>query len=80
MLMTFKPPTDLTEAGRALLKVIQDAAPDWITRQQIGDALGRRRITPYDLAQLEYLLKAGLIEAREAQRGAFSKRWEYKAK
>lgn len=67
-------------AAQGLLRVIRGAAPEWITRQQISEAIGRRRITPYDIATLDRLVQDQVIEARQAQRGAFGKRWEYRAK
>jgi predicted transcriptional regulator len=76
----FKTPDELTPAGASLLELLRRSPDQWHTRQQIADKLGRRRITPYDLAQLDYLIEAGLIEAHEGQRGAHGTRWEYKAK
>src|SRR5258707_15469523 len=62
-----------------ILEIIQ-SSPDWMTRQDIADALNRRQLSPYDKTQLERLLIKGLIEIRQATRGAVGKRFEYRAK
>lgn len=81
MLMTaMKQPDHITPLGSHLLGILQKHTGDWLTRGAIADYLGRSRLTPYDIATLEFLANAGLIEAKEATRGVVGKRWEYRVK
>lgn len=80
MLMTaMKQPDRITPLGNLLRGVLQAEAGKWLTRNQIAEKLGRSRLTPYDIATLEYLANQGLIEARQATRGVIGKRWEYRS-
>lgn len=80
MLMTaMKQPDRITPLGNVLRGVLQAESGKWLTRAQIAEKLGRSRLTPYDIAILEYMANVGIIEAREAARGVAGKRWEYRA-
>lgn len=72
---------ELTALAARLLEVIQ-AADGWMSRAQIAIAIGRKRntLTVYDAHHLDTLVNRGLIEKREAIRGAVMKRWEYRSK
>lgn len=81
MLMTaMKQPDRITPLGNLLRGVLQAEAGKWLTRAYIAKQLGRKRLTPYDIAILEYMVTVGMIEARQAARGVAGKRWEYRSK
>lgn len=78
MLMT-KSAEQPTKLGRILLDTLRKAG-DWQTRQQIADAIGRVRLNPHDVAQLQHLTEHGLIEMRETATGIARTQYEYRIK
>jgi hypothetical protein len=71
------PPKSVTTLGEMILEILQSDS-GWKTRNEIAEGLNRKRLIPYDLAQLEYLASIGRIEVREATRGIVGKRLEYR--
>lgn len=64
---------------RKVLEVLQESGDEWVTREQVSQLVGRpAKIHPSDIAALDRLVSMGLIEAREAPRGAVGVRWEYR--
>lgn len=78
MLMT-KSADQPTKLGRVLVDTLRKAG-DWQTRQQIADAIGRTRLNPHDVTQLQHLSEQGLIEMREVPLGVARTQYEYRIK
>jgi hypothetical protein len=81
MLMTaMKPPTEVTPHGEKLLEALRSAGGQWMNRRAIANAIGKRRLTPYDLALLELLVNEGIIEAeKHPSKAPIPFEWEYRA-
>ena len=73
-----RPPDHVTPLADHLLKILRTSG-EWMTRTQIAQAIGRSRLTPYDISCLELLATQALVETRQAKRGLFGTRWEYRA-
>lgn len=76
MLMT----DELRPLERRVLELIKEGEGKWISRADVSRLMGRSRVYPTDVAALEKLAALGLVEAREAPRGAAGTRWEYRIK
>jgi hypothetical protein len=64
-----------------ILEAIQAEGGEWVTRERVARLLGRpARIQPSDIAALDRLTAFGLLEAKEAPRGAAGVRWEYRVR
>ncbi|MEZ4670822.1 MAG: hypothetical protein R3E39_23195 [Anaerolineae bacterium] len=59
---TFPAVSRLTEQAQRLLEILQSARQPIMNRRDIAKAIGKRRLTPYDIALLELLQERGLIE------------------
>ena len=53
---------DLTPHQIKLVEALYNAGDTWLTRAQIARAVGKRRLTPYDINILAMLAHRGLIE------------------
>jgi len=58
---------ELTEQAKQVLAAVRDGRGEWLNRKQIAQNLGRVRINPSDVAILDMLAAAGLIESRKAK-------------
>jgi hypothetical protein len=78
MLMT-KP--ELTEKARDLLEVIRLWRGEWVTRAQIAEVEGKKRLNVWDVKLLDDLATAELIEARKVKiKSPIGYEWQYRAK
>lgn len=68
----------LTDRASELLAAIKKHG-DWISRAEIAEATGKRRLSPHDRNLLEDLEASGLIEQDEQPAG-ISTKFVYKAK
>lgn len=70
MLVTKQRAANVTGSGRALLAQIRAAGAQGITRDDLAKAIGRKRLNPWDLAQLDLLAEQGdiRIETRPSAR------------
>ena len=59
---TFPPVSRLTEQAQRLLEILQSTRLPVMNRKDIAKAIGKRRLTPYDIALLELLQERGLVE------------------
>lgn len=53
---------DLTAHQLRILKIVHDSGGVWLTRAKVAKALGKRRLTPYDINCLKMLVERGIIE------------------
>lgn len=81
MLMTaMRPPTEVTPHGEKLLQALRSAR-EWMNRKAIAHAIGKRRLTPYDLALLELLVSQGKVEVEKRDYDSvIPYQWVYRAK
>ncbi len=80
-LPTYTPTSRLTEQGQRLLDILQKPGHEWMSRKQIARALGKRRLTPYDIALLEILQDKGLVEIQSRANGTpIGYEWVYHAR
>lgn len=52
----------LTDQALKLLEALQSQPGQWLKRKEIALALGKRRLTPYDIELLQRLCDEGLAE------------------
>lgn len=53
----------------------------WITRSELADAWGKKKLNPWDTGMLDKLVERGLIEKQQRPRpGAVGFEWIYRAK
>jgi prophage antirepressor-like protein len=55
----------LSQLTRHQLKIVQalyDAGEAWLTRSQVARALGKKRLTPYDIECLQMLTEVNILE------------------
>jgi hypothetical protein len=52
----------LTDQALKLLEALQRKSGKWMKRKEIALALGKRRLTPYDIELLQRLCDEGLAE------------------
>ena len=80
MLMVYeRPPGELTPHTKKILEALRSAG-DWLNRAQVAEALGKSRLTPYDVRMLDELAAAGTIEAvRRDKPGFIPFEWFYRA-
>ncbi|GEM_PF-1080362 len=53
--------SDLTPHQLKILQSVYDAGRRWLTRANVAKALGKRRLTPYDINCLKMLAERGVI-------------------
>jgi predicted transcriptional regulator len=52
----------LTAHQLRILQIVYDSGGTWLTRAKVAKALGKRRLTPYDINCLKMLAERGIIE------------------
>ena len=52
----------ITDQALRLLDVLRDRPDQWLKRREIAGALGKNRLTPYDIELLQRLCDEGLAE------------------
>ena len=52
----------ITDQAVKLLEVLQEKPEQWLKRKEIALALGKRRLTPYDIELLQRLCDVGMAE------------------
>jgi hypothetical protein len=73
-------PGELTAQANKILDAIR-ANGDWMNRSDVAQAIGKKRLTPYDMGLLDELATAGLIEAtRRDKVGFIPFEWVYRSK
>jgi hypothetical protein len=74
----YKKPTRITEQAEKLRSAIEKQANRWLTRRQIASAIGKKRLTPYDIDLLDLLADHDLIQMQQEE--GYSRegyRWVY---
>ena len=66
---THPPVSRLTEQAHKLLEILRATEIMWMNRKDIARAIGKRRLTPYDIALLELLQDKGLVEIKSRANG-----------
>ncbi len=80
-LPTYSPTSRLTEQAQKLLEILRATGQDWMNRKDIARAIGKRRLTPYDIALLELLQEKGLVEIQSRENGTpIGYEWVYHAR
>jgi hypothetical protein len=52
----------LTPHQTKIIQVLYDSGNTWLTRSKVAKALGKRRLTPYDINCLTMLSESGILE------------------
>ncbi|MBL8165566.1 MAG: hypothetical protein JNJ61_26520 [Anaerolineae bacterium] len=80
-LPTYQSTSRLTEQAQKLLEILQKKGNVWMNRKDIARAIGKRRLTPYDIALLELLQDKGLVEIQSRANGTpIGYEWVYHAR
>lgn len=75
------PPGELPRPAKRLLEGLQAAGGQWLSRSELAERIGRKRLFAYDVQLLAELIHQELIEARKRPREGFIPfEWEYRAK
>ncbi len=72
------PPNRITAHAQKILDAIHKRRNQWLTRAQIAQGLGKRRLTPYDVTLLDFLTDSGHIQSKKEE--GYSRegyRWVY---
>lgn len=70
---------EVTELSEHIYNTLKENG-GWMSRREIGIALGRgRTATPYDLQLLTELAHIGRVEIRQERTGTVRKEWQYRA-
>jgi len=78
---THPPASRLTEQAHKLLEILRETRIPWMNRKDIAKAIGKRRLTPYDIALLELLQDRGLVEIKSRPNGTpIGYEWVYHAR
>lgn len=78
---TLPGPARITPHGERMLEAIRNAGGQWVRRSQIAEALGKKRLTQWEIALLGALVNGGLIEAEQRPfSGLAGVQWVYRAK
>lgn len=71
---------ELTPHMKKILDALRSAG-DWMNRAQLAEALGKKRLTPYDVQILDGLATAGTVEAQRREKPGFIPyEWVYRSK
>jgi DNA-binding response OmpR family regulator len=75
-----KPKVELTPKSKRALKVLQRHAGQWLSRSQIAEWLGKKRLNPNDIKNLDYMVAVGVIEVRKGDVSGVivPYQWEYR--
>ena len=80
-LPVYSPHSRLTEQAQKLLEILKGTRIEWMNRKDIARAIGKRRLTPYDIALLELLHGKGLVEIKSRENGTpIGYEWVYHAR
>ncbi len=60
--MTAPKPGRITAHGYKLLEGLERRRNQWLTRKEVALVIGKKRLTPYDIALLELLAEQGRID------------------
>lgn len=75
------PPGELPRPAQKLLEGLQAAEGQWVSRSELAERIGRKRLFAYDVQLLADLIHRGLVESRKRPREGFIPyEWEYRAK
>lgn len=67
----------LTPHARKLLQALKADENIWLSRSEVAEAIGKNRLTPYDIQLLESFADLGIGEARKVEiRGTLH--WQYR--
>lgn len=81
MTPTLPGPSRVTPHAERMLEAIRSQRGDWLTRQDIARAIGKKRLTPWEIGLLKLFADQGLIEMQTFDTNAPSgKVWKYRAK
>lgn len=61
---------ELTPHQLRVLQIVYDGGGRWLTRAKVAKALGKRRLTPYDINCLKLLSDRGIIEEGQQETSA----------
>lgn len=68
----------LTPHAKKLFDALKDYENVWLSRSEIADAIGKNRLTPYDIQLLESFAELGIGQARKVEiKGTIH--WQYRA-
>lgn len=74
------PPKHITPHGEKLLEALRAQTGEWLARSDIAAAIGKKRLTQYDMAMLDLLADQQLIEKRQKEGySPLGYMWEYRA-
>lgn len=71
-------PQRVTPHAQKLLDALEKRRNQWLTRLEVARAIGKKRLTPYDINLLELLAESGQIRVQQTE--GYSRegyRWEY---
>lgn len=68
---------ELTPHENRIWDVFKAAGDQWITRNEVRDALGRTSLNPHDTGIIENFVDSGRLEKRVVPSG-ITKRYEYR--
>ncbi len=68
------------QANKFLIILRQYSGNDhWLSRSDIADLIGKKRLNPYEVAAIDLLAENGLIErTREQMPGPIGYQWKYR--
>lgn len=69
---------ELTPHAKKLLRSLRQYDALWLSRSEIAEHIGKKRLTPYDIQLLESFADMGLGEARKVEiKGTIH--WQYRS-
>ena len=70
----------LSDQAQRFLQLINDHGGQWLSRSDIAQLAGKKRLNPYEIGVIDLLVERGLIQRRsEAMGGAIGFQWQYQA-
>ncbi len=81
MTPTLPGPARVTPHGDRILEAIRSAYPEWVNRSTIAAAMGKKRLTPWEVSLLTLLVSNELVEAQQKPfKGIQDYEWVYRVK
>lgn len=78
---TLPGPARVTPHAQRMLDAVRAQRGAWVTRQDIAAAIGKKRLTPWEIGLLQLFIDRGDIERQAFDTNAPSgKVWKYRAK
>jgi protein involved in polysaccharide export with SLBB domain len=72
------PDSPISAQAEKILSAIK-AAGGWVSRQQLAESLGKKKLNPYDIATLDLLVREGRIQEEKLERpGIISYTFRYR--